>query len=120
MKTRQSELLSIYSVLLNHFGYRNWWPADTPTEMMIGAILTQNVAWKNAKTAIDALKQNGLIDPFKLIETDAGDIAPLIKSSRFYNQKSIKIKTFVDFYIKEYNGDIRAMSEEQQNILNEL
>ncbi len=49
------KLIQIYNKLLKHFGKQYWWPADTPFEVIIGAILTQNTSWNNVEKAIDAL-----------------------------------------------------------------
>jgi endonuclease III related protein len=108
----QKELLDIYASLFRAFGHRNWWPADGPFEVIVGAILTQNVAWKNAKKAIDNLKEAQKLDPIALRESRPEDIAPLIRSSRFYNMKAVKIKNFMDFYFSEYGGSLEKMSSE--------
>ena len=86
-------------------------------EVIIGAILTQNVAWNNVKKAINNLKSECLLDADKLHVTDVNEIAPLIKSSRYYNQKSQKIKKFLDFLFSEYNGNLSIMAEEDTVIL---
>jgi endonuclease-3 related protein len=100
----RKELLEIYNALLAHFGHRGWWPAaEGPFEVVIGAILTQNVAWRNAK----------------LYVARAEDIAPLIKSSRFYNMKAIKIKNFVQFFKDEYDLDMAALAGEEPGVLRE-
>lgn len=46
------KLITIYETLMNHYGDLGWWPADTPFEVMVGAILTQNTAWTNVEKAI--------------------------------------------------------------------
>jgi endonuclease-3 related protein len=109
---KQSMLLEIYDALRNTFGHRNWWPAEGPFEVIVGAILTQNVSWNNASKAIGNLKVAGMLDPVALYKSSPGDIAPLIKPSRFYNVKAMKIKNFIDFFFKEYGGDLLAMSKE--------
>ena len=40
----------IFETLYKSFGPQNWWPADSPFEVMIGAILTQNTAWRKSVT----------------------------------------------------------------------
>ncbi|HOC74007.1 MAG TPA: endonuclease, partial [Candidatus Hydrogenedentes bacterium] len=35
-----------------HYGPTGWWPGDTPFEVAVGAILTQNTAWTNVEKAI--------------------------------------------------------------------
>lgn len=116
----RKELLEIYSALLAHFGHRGWWPAaEGPFEVAIGAILTQNVAWRNAKKAVDGLKAAGLMDPEKLYAAPAEDIAPLIRSSRFYNMKAVRIKNFMRFFKDGYDLDMAAIAREEPGMLRE-
>lgn len=112
-----SKLLEIYYCLLNKYGHRDWWPSESDFETIIGAILTQNVSWKNAKLAINNLKNSDYLDLYKLQEIEEKEIADLIKSSRFYNQKAKKIKVIVNFIIQNYNGNIESMSKENIHIL---
>jgi endonuclease-3 related protein len=111
MKKRE-ELMEIYETLRKAFGYRDWWPAETPFEVIIGAILTQNVSWSNAARAIGGLKAAGRMSPEALHASMPAAIAPLIKPSRFYNMKAIKIKNFMDFFYNEYRGDLEAMARD--------
>ncbi|MDI3280935.1 MAG: endonuclease III domain-containing protein, partial [Bacillota bacterium] len=53
----------MYDLLYQHFGPRHWWPAETPFEVIVGAILTQSVAWRNVEKAIANLKRAGLLSP---------------------------------------------------------
>ncbi len=39
-----------------------WWPAETPFEVMVGAVLTQQTSWENVTKAIAALRKEGLLD----------------------------------------------------------
>ena len=59
MKSRTSDLMAVYDVLLNAFGPQNWWPGDGPLEVLVGAVLTQNTSWKNVELALGNL---GVID----------------------------------------------------------
>jgi len=116
-------LMDIYHKLLAAFGYQRWWPAQTRDEVIIGAILTQNVAWKNAKTAIDNLKKHNLLTLKAIHETNISEIATLIKPTRFYNQKAQKLKSFVDFLFYKYSGNLDALfsqdiSELRRELLN--
>lgn len=115
--TTERKLQKIYTTLLREYGYRNWWPAETSFEVIIGAILTQNVSWKNVEIAINNLKEVKLLDPEKLYRCEIDTIAPLIKSSRYYNQKAKKIKNFMDFFFSEYNGSLEKMSLEDPSLL---
>lgn len=114
------ELLEkIYKKLLSTFGPQGWWPASSPFEVAIGAILTQNTNWKNVEKAINNLKKNNLLIPKKLKEIDDKKLSTLIKSAGYYNQKSKKIKEFVKFLIEKYGGDMSRMGEEDPEKLRE-
>jgi endonuclease-3 related protein len=116
MKTN-ANFLSIYEVLLSTNGNQNWWPSDTPFEVIIGAILTQSVSWINVEKAIKNLNNAGILNPDALNKKQVDEIAPLIKSTRFYNEKSKKIKNFMDFFFDEYNGSIQKLCEEKPTLL---
>ena len=94
-KRTSKKLLKIYQKLYNAIGPRHWWPGDSPFEVIMGAILTQNTSWKNVETAIKALKENNLLDPAKILKVDEGILANTIKSSGFFNIKAKRIKNFI-------------------------
>ncbi len=103
------ELKYIYRLLLNSFGPQNWWPAETTDEIIIGAILTQNVSWKNVETAIEKLKQYNLCTIEQIHHANIEEITPLIRSTLYYNQKAKKLKSFAEFLFTRYNGDPERM-----------
>ena len=91
-----SDLLQeVYERLSDHYGPQNWWPADTRFEIIIGAILTQAVAWSNVKKAIVNLKAAHALEPAALHALPADELAGLIRPVGYYNDKARKIKTFV-------------------------
>ncbi|MDZ7832155.1 MAG: hypothetical protein U5L07_10425 [Desulfobacterales bacterium] len=107
--TTGAHLESIYQKLLSAFGPRHWWPADTAEEVVIGAILTQNVAWKNARKAMEALNQHRLLSLSAIHQTNTSDLAPLIRSSRFYHQKAERLKNFTTLLFDQFDGDLDAL-----------
>jgi len=102
-------LLKIYDKLYKHFGPRHWWPADTPFEVIIGAILTQNTSWKNVEKAILNLKKRNLLTPRALRKIGLRQLGSAVKSAGFYNVKAERIKSFVNFLFIRYNDNIKAM-----------
>ena len=90
-------LKAIFLRLLEHFGPRFWWPAETPFEVCLGAILTQNTAWTNVEKAISALKGANVLTVEGIEATPAGRLAELIRPSGYYNVKSVRIKGFVEW-----------------------
>ena len=113
------QLLNIYNDLLDHIGPRNWWPADSPFEVIIGAILTQNTAWKNVEKAIKNLKKNNLLSPKFLFRVPIDSLAELIRPSGYFNQKAKKIKYFLDYFINTYSGSIDLIKQQKTEILRE-
>jgi len=102
-------LLDIYQRLYNHWGDRKWWPADTVEEVVIGAILVQNVAWSNVETAIGLLKQTGICSFRHFTEENHEVIYACVKSTRFYKMKTAKLIAFANYLQQHYSGSLLAM-----------
>jgi len=115
----RKELLQIYGLLYDHFGPLNWWPAETPFEVMVGAILTQNTAWTNVEKAIANLKQNQKLDPRKLKRARKETIARLVRPSGYFNQKAERLKDYAAYFTNNYNSDWRIMAERDTHELRE-
>ena len=107
MSTNRKELLrEVYARLFAFFGPLRWWPAETPFEVILGAILTQNTAWKNVATAIESLRRHDLLSFERLCGLSAQEIAPFIRSSGFYNEKAKKIKIFCTHILTKWDGGL--------------
>ncbi|MDD4203104.1 MAG: endonuclease III domain-containing protein [Candidatus Omnitrophica bacterium] len=102
-------LNDIYSSLYRHFGPQNWWPGDSPFEVIVGAILTQNTAWTNVEKAVTNLKKAGVLSPAKMLALSNSKLSSLIKPSGFYNVKTSRLKTFLKIFKKKYNFSIKIM-----------
>ncbi|MCF8563645.1 endonuclease [Alicyclobacillus tolerans] len=104
----QEKLLQIYQLMFEHFGDRHWWPAQTKEEVVIGAILVQNVSWSNTEKAIEKLRQQDLLSFAALHRAPLDEIEPCVVSTRFYKTKAKKLKAFSDFLDANYKGDLEA------------
>jgi len=110
MKTQtQNILLKIYNSLYDFFGPLNWWPGDTPFEIMMGAILTQNTSWSNVEKAINNLKKENLLEPRKLYRINQEKLAQLIKPSGYYNIKARRLKNFINLFVNDFEGSTEKM-----------
>jgi endonuclease III related protein len=109
MTTRQ-RLLKIFNILLADFGKRNWWPAETQLEVIIGAILTQTTSWKNVEKAIENIKREKILDIEKLYKIDIGTLGEIIKPVGFFNIKSRRLKNFINMLHDDFNGSIDNLS----------
>jgi len=102
-------LRAFYDAMFTAYGPQHWWPAQTPTEVIIGAILTQNTAWKNVERAIDNLKQADALDWQRLRDMPHEQLAELIRPAGTFNVKTRRLKAFVEWFWKNYNGNLDNM-----------
>lgn len=100
------KLMQIFDRLYRHFGPRNWWPADSPFEMITGAILTQNVSWRSASGAIRNLKSEGFLSIQGILEADEQVLADLLRPARYHVQKARKLRAFCQVIANEYSGQL--------------
>ena len=118
-KSTSKKLLQIYKKLLSDIGPRYWWPADSPFEVIMGAILTQNTSWKNVEKAIGALKERNMLDPIKIHTLGEKPLAKIITPSGFFNIKAQRIKNFTNFLFGHYQGSLKKMFSEDAHSLRE-
>jgi len=110
-------LMNIYRKLYKAYGSQHWWPGETPFEVMVGAILTQNTSWKNVEKAIQRLKEKGVLNGEGIHRLKKSGLESLIRSSGFYRLKAERLKAFVDFLFKEYADDLEKMGREALEVL---
>jgi endonuclease-3 related protein len=96
-------LLVIYGRLYEAYGPQHWWPAQTPFEVMVGAILTQNTAWANVERAILNLKQADCLDAESISSLKQEQLAELIRPAGYFNIKAKRLMNFITWYV-EYGG----------------
>lgn len=99
----------IYGRLFERFGPRSWWPAETPFEVCVGAILTQNTAWSNVEKAVSALKQAAILTPVAMRAVEEKQLAQLIRPAGYFNVKSQRLKEFVGWLFDQHNGLLEHM-----------
>lgn len=101
-------LKDIYQRLYEAYGPQGWWPAESWFEIVVGAVLTQNTAWRNVEKAIDNLKKNGVLDPQKMLEISEEDLAQLIRPAGFWRVKSKRLKRLLT-KLSEYDFDFEKI-----------
>jgi endonuclease-3 related protein len=107
----KKKLLKIYSLLYDHFGPQHWWPGSTPFEVMVGAILTQNTNWGNVEKAIGNLKRARVLSPGKILDISNSKLERLIRPTGYFRQKAKKVKAFVRYFTKNYQGSVSRMKK---------
>jgi len=102
-------LYNIFNKLYKFWGPQHWWPAETKFEMVIGAILAQNISWNSAEKAICNLKRANILSVEGILQTPDEKLAELIKPAGYYNQKAKRLKEFCNFLKREFNSDLEKL-----------
>jgi endonuclease-3 related protein len=105
----ERQLTEVYRLFFNHYGPQHWWPADSPFEVIVGAILTQSAAWGNVEKAILNLKQAEVLDPLSLRRLPLDKLAELIYPSGYYNAKALKLKSFIEYLGNAYQDSLERL-----------
>lgn len=114
---KSKKLLQIYNKLYKTFGPQHWWPGDTPFEVAVGAILTQNTNWGNVEKAINNLKGGRDLNARAIHDMPIKKLAALIQPSGYFNVKAKRLKAFIAFLMNDYHGSIQRLKEEEMHSL---
>lgn len=106
-------LLELYQKLWDAYGPQGWWPGETPFEVILGAILTQNTNWRNVAQVLAALKEAGLLNPRSLREMPEEELARRLKPSGYFNIKARRVKNFLDFFAHRFHDSLEEMAGEE-------
>mgnify|MGYP000743045912 CR=1 FL=1 len=98
-----------YALMRSRFGHQHWWPGETPFEVCVGAILTQNTAWTNVERAIANLKAAGVLEPRKLFALPEATLAGLIRPAGYFNVKARRLRAFLSVLVNESEADLRRL-----------
>src|SRR6185436_19445014 len=90
-----SALRRAYELMHSHYGHLKWWPGETPFEICVGAILTQNTQWRNVELAIANLKRADVLDPRKMFALPESELAQLIRPAGYFNVKARRLRSFL-------------------------
>jgi endonuclease III related protein len=107
--SKKPVLLEIYQKMFDALGPQRWWPGETPFEIIIGAILTQNTNWSNVEKAIKNLKKAGTLSPEGIHKLGVTELAELIRPSGFFNVKAKRVKAFIEWLFSNHEGKLAKM-----------
>jgi endonuclease-3 related protein len=110
-------LLDLYDRLLRYYGPQGWWPAESRFEVMVGAILTQAVAWSNVEKAVANLKAAQSLDFASLHRLPVEELAPLLRPAGYYNAKARKLKALVTHLHDHYQFDLDVLFSQSLRVL---
>src|SRR3990172_8667598 len=104
-----SKLLQVYERLLTAFGPQRWWPGESPFEIMVGAVLVQNTAWRNVERAIENLREAGVMDPQALYALPPEELAELIRPAGYFQVKAKRLRNLLKSVVEEFDGSLDDM-----------
>ena len=106
-RTRRPSVRTLYERLFRSLGPQHWWPARSPFEVMVGAILTQATNWHNVERAIAQLKVARALSPKALATSRATTLQRLIRSAGYFKQKAHRLQVFSRWYLARYGANAR-------------
>src|SRR5215813_8522120 len=105
----EQRIAAMYSTLARAWGRQHWWPAQSPFEVIVGAYLTQNTNWANADLAIQNLRAARILSVAGVRNVPIRRLQKLIRSSGYFRQKARRLKLFVKFLDRTYDGSLKRM-----------
>ena len=114
-----NNLMRFYETLVGHFGPQRWWPGDSPFEVIVGAVLTQNTNWGNVEKAINNLKAADVLDCGKIDKMSHEELAPLIRPAGYFNVKSRRLKHLIHFLQSRYEGCLEVLADQPVDMVRE-
>lgn len=101
----KNDIKELYEKLFELFGPQDWWPADTPWEVAVGAILTQNTNWSNVEKAISNLKKQKILSPQKILNCEIRRLEEALKPSGYFRMKSIRLQNLAKWWIENVKNN---------------
>lgn len=106
--------------MLERWGPQHWWPGETPLEVAVGAVLTQNTNWRNVEKAIANLKKNRALSVRALARTPAGRLAAWIRPAGYFNVKAKRLQAFIETVRKNSGYTLQKMGRLKTGALREI
>jgi endonuclease-3 related protein len=99
----------VHEHLVQNLGPQHWWPGETPFEIMVGAVLTQNTNWQNVVKAIDNLRKADLLDPHALYNVPVEELEELLRPAGYFRVKAQRLRCLLRFLMERYDGSLEKM-----------
>jgi endonuclease-3 related protein len=108
--TGAQRLRRMHDALAAAYGPQHWWPAETAFEVILGAYLTQNTAWKSVERSLANLRGAGALSLSGLRSLSVQDLQTLIRPSGFQTRKATALKAFVSMLDTEFGGSLDQLA----------
>lgn len=103
-------VMEAYRRLFDAFGPQHWWPGETPFEVIVGAVLTQNTSWRNVEKAIARLREADVLSPRRLIALSQAELEELIRPAGYFRVKAERLRRVVRWIVDRYDGRVENLS----------
>lgn len=103
-------LRQMHDRLVTAYGPQHWWPALTPFEVILGAYLTQNTAWKAVEHSLANLREARALTVDGLRALTVDELQILIRPSGFHSRKAPALKAFVKMLDDEFSGSLEQLA----------
>lgn len=113
----KKKLGRIFRLLYARYGPQDWWPGDTPFEVAVGAVLTQNTNWGNVERAIANLKKAKALSAKRIHLMPHDELASLIRPAGYFNVKARRLKSFVSHLALNHGGSMKKMARNDADSL---
>jgi endonuclease III related protein len=117
LKPTRKALEELFRRLFDHYGPQHWWPADSPFEVMVGAVLTQNTAWINVERAIGNLRQADLLDPAAMADLAPEQLALHLRPSGYFNIKAKRLQSLCRWLLSQDDLEQLATDSLREQLL---
>jgi len=107
----------LHGRLHDRYGELHWWPADSPFEIMVGAVLTQRTSWSNVERAITNLRKARIDSPRSLLALSMTELEGLVRPSGTYRQKASRLRALFSLVEERAGGDLKAFLDIPQSQL---
>ncbi len=109
----------VYQQLYEALGPQHWWPAESAFEVVLGAVLVQNTAWRNVEKAIENLRQSDLLSAKAMYQLAPEELEELIRPAGYFRMKTRRIRNLLDHLFTQHEGSLSAMLKVDTETLRE-
>jgi endonuclease-3 related protein len=109
--------MEVYERLLDQYGPQHWWPADSPFEVIVGALLIPQTTWRNVAEAIRNLRGARLLDVRRLASTSIPTIRRHVRVAGLYRTKPRRLRDFCRHLLDRSAGDLERYFDRPTNVV---
>lgn len=109
-----------YDRLFAAYGEQHWWPGEGPFEVLVGAVLVQNTAWRNVEKALENLREAGCLEARRLYKLPVAELAELIRPAGYYQVKAKRLRNLLQLLVEQFDASIETMFATPPDRLREL